>query len=45
MALTNGARLNWVVLGHSTFLLETPRGLRVMLESVDDPETRPHPRA
>ena len=30
MALDNGARLTWF--GHSTFLLETPRGLRVMLD-------------
>ncbi len=30
MALDNGAKLTWF--GHSTFLLETPRGLRVMLD-------------
>ena len=30
MALSNGAKLTWF--GHSTFLLETPRGLRVMLD-------------
>jgi L-ascorbate metabolism protein UlaG (beta-lactamase superfamily) len=30
MALGNGAKLTW--LGHSTFLLETPRGLRVILD-------------
>ena len=30
MALGNGAKLTW--LGHSAFLLETPRGLRVILD-------------